>query len=127
MSSIIKAIRSCILIFQAIIYVFQEFVLEREQSLLRFPPVQTSIARGIERGDLDADGRTEKLAMKNPPHSTSRKDLARNNEHRSGIPLGPHPKRDCLISGVFACGSKFFNSTSRYAQLQEYFAIEFAV
>src|SRR5262249_39085903 len=48
-------------IFQAIIYVFQEFVLEGEQSLLRFPPVPTSIAPGFDRWDLDADGHTEKL------------------------------------------------------------------
>ena len=31
------------------------------------------------------------------------------------------------IFGVCVCGSKCFNSTSRYAQLQEYSAIEFAL
>ncbi len=69
------------LIFQAIIYVFQHFVLKRDQSVLRFPPVPTSIVRGFDRGDLDADGRTGKFATKNPAHSASRKDLGRNYEH----------------------------------------------
>ena len=36
------------LIFQAIIYVFQDFVLKRDQSVLRFPPVSISIVRGFD-------------------------------------------------------------------------------
>src|SRR5262245_53600232 len=115
------------LIFQAIIYVFQEFVLECDQSLFRFPPVPTSISRRFGRRDLDADSRTAKLATKNPAHSASRKDLAGNDNHRSGIPLGPLLEGDSLISGVLACGSKYLNSTSRYAQLQEYLTAEFAL
>src|SRR5215831_13382481 len=37
------------------------------------------------------------------------------------------PRPCWFISGVCVCGSKCFNSTSRYAQLQEYSAIEFAL
>jgi hypothetical protein len=53
-------------------------------------------------------------------HGTeSRKDLARNNEHRSGIPLRPLSEVTASCIGVSICGSERFNSTSRYAQLQK--------
>src|SRR5262249_24543500 len=115
------------LIFQAIKYVFQDFVLECDQSVLLFPPVPTSIVRGVDRWDFNANGRTRKLAAKNPAHSASWKDLGGNNKHRSRIPFGPLPERHCLISGIFARGSKCPNSTGRHTQLQECFAVEYAM
>src|SRR6516165_4135721 len=68
------------LIFQPIIYVFQNFVLKYNHSVFRFPPLPTCKVRGVERQDLNFDSRTEKLATKNPAHAASRKDLSRNYE-----------------------------------------------
>ena len=79
-------------VLHAIIHIFEELVLKRDQSSLRLPPSCASVVVRFKGWDLDVDTPFGKLPAKDPTHATGGKDFSRDNEHRSAVPLDPVPQ-----------------------------------
>jgi hypothetical protein len=104
-------------IFDAVIQVFDYFVLKADDAGLVPPPIVEVVVEGCQGLDFDADIETAQLFDENPADPPARKDLGRDDDALDPIPVGPFGQRARFLVGARDIGSETHNCLGWDAEL----------